>query len=81
MQSHLCIVGLLFPVLEKALGLPLVYTLLAVLAAFFLNLNLVFLAIFQSSGQPLMYLRARLVQGLFELHFMYRSDLPSGGGR
>jgi len=63
----LLIVGLFFPLLANALGLPLVYALLAVLAAFFLTLNLIFLAIFQSSGQPMMYLHARLVQGIFEL--------------
>lgn len=62
----LFIVGLAYPVLENVLGLPLSYALLALLAAFFLNLNLVFLAIFQSSGQPLMYFKARLVQGVFE---------------
>ncbi len=59
-------VALLFPVLADVLGLSLGYTLLAVLAALFLNLNLIFLAIFQSSGQPTRYLQARAVQGLFE---------------
>jgi O-antigen/teichoic acid export membrane protein len=77
------IVTLLFPVLAQAFGLPLVYTLLAVLAALFLNLNLVFLAIFQSSNKPLLYLRARLVQGLLEytlcmgLIFMVAADAGS----
>lgn len=60
------IVALLYPVLSHALGLPLGYTMLAVLAALFLNLNLVFLAIFQSSGQSMLYLKARVVQGVFE---------------
>lgn len=60
------VVTLLFPLLADALGLPLGFTLLAALAALFLNLNLIFLAIFQSSGQPTRYLQARVVQGLFE---------------
>ena len=63
----LLMVAVLFPVLANVLGLPQGYALLAVLAAFFLNSNLVFLAIFQSSAQPMLYLRARLVQGIFEL--------------
>lgn len=60
------IVALVFPVLSHALGLSLGYTMLAVVAALFLNLNLIFLAIFQSSGQSMLYLKARVVQGLFE---------------
>lgn len=60
------IVVLLYPVLSHVLGLSLGYTMLAVLAALFLNLNFIFLAIFQSSGQPMLYLKARVVQGMFE---------------
>lgn len=60
------IVVLLHPMLSHVLGLSLGYTMLAVLAALFLNLNFIFLAIFQSSGQPMLYLKARVVQGLFE---------------
>ncbi len=63
----LLLVALLFPLLAQALALPRSYTMLAVLAAFFLSLNLVFLAIFQSSGQPWLYLQARVVQGITEL--------------
>jgi O-antigen/teichoic acid export membrane protein len=63
----LLIVGVLYPLLANILGLPQGYTLLAILAAFFLNLNLLFLSIFQSSGKPMLYFHARLVQGIFEL--------------
>jgi O-antigen/teichoic acid export membrane protein len=56
-----------FPVVAHLLGLSLGYTLLALMVAFFLNLNLLFLAIFQSSGQPLLYLKARALQGATEL--------------
>jgi O-antigen/teichoic acid export membrane protein len=60
-------VALLFPVLQRLLGLPLGWTLLAVLASLALSLNLVLLSIFQSAGQPMRYLGARLVQGTIEL--------------
>ena len=40
---------------------------LAVVAALALSLNLVFLALFQSSDRPLHYLGARLIQGAVEL--------------
>lgn len=60
-------VALLFPLLANALALPLGYTMLAVLAALFVNLNLISLAIFQSSGQPWLYLKARVLQGVTEL--------------
>ncbi len=63
----LLLVASLFSLLARALGLPFGYTLLAVLAALFLNLNLVFLAIFQVSGEPWLYLRSRVLQGLVEL--------------
>lgn len=58
---------LLHPLLARALDLTLGPSLLAVLAAFFLNLCLVWLALFQSSGQPMRYLQARLIQGGLEL--------------
>ena len=61
------IVITLFPLLNKAFDLSFGTTMFAVLAAFFLSLNLIFLALFQSAGQPLMYLRARLVQGSIEV--------------
>lgn len=60
------LVVLLYPVLSHVLGLSLGYTMLALLAALFLNLNFIFLAIFQSSGQPMLYLKARVIQGMFE---------------
>ncbi|MFM2056675.1 MAG: hypothetical protein RLY71_1060 [Pseudomonadota bacterium] len=59
--------GLLHPLLERVLDLPLAPSLLAVVAAFFMNLCLVWLALFQSSGQPVRYLQARLIQGVLEL--------------
>lgn len=52
---------------EKALGLTLAQAQLAVLAAFFLCLCQVGLALFQSSGQPIRYLQVRLIQGGVEL--------------
>ena len=61
------VVGLMFPWLSRALDLPLGIVMLAVAAALALNFNLVFLAIFQSSAQPMSYLRARLIQGACEL--------------
>lgn len=60
-------VVLLFPALQRLLGLPLGWTLLAVLASLMLSLNLVLLSIFQSAGQPMRYLGARVVQGAIEL--------------
>ena len=60
-------VGLMFPLLSRSLDLPFSMAMLAVAAALFLNFNLIFLGIFQSSGQPLLYLRARLIQGGCEL--------------
>lgn len=61
------VVGLGHPLLERALGLSLSEVLLAVVAALFLNLNFVFLAIFQSSSQPWRYLQSRVLQGSIEL--------------
>ncbi len=61
------LVAMLFPVLQRLLGLPLGWTLLAVLASLVLSLNLVLLSIFQSAGQPMRYLSARVVQGAIEL--------------
>ena len=59
-------VAAFYPLLRHAFGLPMPLALLAVGTAFVLNLNLIGLAIFQSSGQPLLYLRARLAQGVLE---------------
>lgn len=56
-----------FPQLQRLLGLPLGWSLLAVASALVLSLNTVLLSIFQSTGQPLRYLRARLIQGAIEL--------------
>ena len=61
------LVALLYPLLVRVLDLPLGFALLAVAAALVVNLNLQFLAIFQSSGQPMLYLRSRLIQGALEL--------------
>ncbi len=61
------LVSLAYPLLSSALGLSLSQVWLAVLAALFLNLNFVFLAIFQSSSQPWRYLQARVLQGSLEL--------------
>ena len=59
-------VAALYPLLRPTLGVPLPMAILAVGTALAVNLNLISLAIFQSSSQPLLYLRARLVQGVFE---------------
>jgi O-antigen/teichoic acid export membrane protein len=59
--------ALLHPLLERVLDLPLLPSLLAVVAAFCMNLCLVWLALFQSSGQPERYLQVRLIQGVLEL--------------
>lgn len=61
------LVALLHPVLRDALGLPFGPSLLAVAAAMVLSINLIWLAVFQSSGEPMLYLGARLVQGAVEL--------------
>lgn len=63
----LVIVWLTHPLLFQVLELPLSQASLAVLAAFFMNLGLVWLALFQSSGQAMHYLQARLIQGVLEL--------------
>lgn len=61
------LVALLYPTFGQALGLSRGYAMLAVAAAFALNLNSTFLAIFQSSGKPLLYVRARAVQASIEI--------------
>lgn len=63
----LVLVVILFSLQVKLLELPLAFCFLAVVAALFLNLNQVFLAIFQFSGKPWFYLGARVLQGLIEL--------------
>ena len=60
-------VAVLFPVLRYVFELPLGLMLFGVLAASCLSLNLIFLSIFQSSGQPMGYLAARLVQAVVEI--------------
>ncbi|MCU6433901.1 oligosaccharide flippase family protein [Undibacterium sp. Jales W-56] len=56
-----------FPLLAKFLGLSIGFGLLAVIAALFLNLNLLFLTISQFSGNPWHYFGARLLQSMIEL--------------
>ena len=67
--THLAALGavaLAFPYIGELLGIPLRYALLAAVAAFVLNLNLIFLALFQFSDRPWHYLRMRLAQGVAE---------------
>jgi len=61
------VVAVLFPALRHVFDLPLGLMLFAVLAAWFLALNVIFLAIVQSAGQPMRYLGARTVQGAVEI--------------
>ena len=63
----LALVAAAFPYVQELLGVSFGHAALAVLAAFLLNLNLIFLAIFQFSGRPWHYLRMRAVQGSAEL--------------
>lgn len=76
------LVAMLFPQLRQVFELPLGLMLFAVLTASFLSINLIFLAIFQSSGQPVRYLTARLVQGFIEITFcvglLYYLSMGSG---
>ncbi|MFO0472522.1 MAG: lipopolysaccharide biosynthesis protein [Pseudomonadota bacterium] len=58
---------LLLPLLQRTLGLPLEQLLLGVAAALVLNVNVLWLALFQSSQQPLRYLKARLLQAGLEI--------------
>ena len=77
-------VAALFPLLQRLLGLPLGLSLFAVAAALALSLNLIFLAIFQSTGQPMLYLRARLIQGGFEFFLcvaLLALFVPDSGAR
>ena len=67
--SHLvstCALMLLSPALAQPLGLSAGNMLLAAVTALFLNLNLIFLAIFQASGKAWRYFQARLLQGVVE---------------
>ena len=57
----------LLPLVNSTLGLSSEIAILAAPTALFLSLNLIFLAIFQSSGQPSMYLRVRLIQSICEI--------------
>lgn len=61
------VIALLHPLLQELLGLALLPSLLAVAAGLALSVNLVWLSIFQSSGAPLLYLRARIVQAAAEI--------------
>jgi O-antigen/teichoic acid export membrane protein len=68
--AHLVALGAiaaLLPLVIRAFDLPARYALLVVPAALFVNLNLVWLSIFQAAGQPMRYLKARLVQSAFEI--------------
>ena len=58
---------LLHPLLARYLDLPMAPSLMAVLAAFLLNLSLIWLALFQSSGQAVRYLHMRLLQAALEV--------------
>lgn len=60
-------VAAFYPLLRHAFGVPMPLALLAAVTAFVLNLNVIGLSIFQASGQPLLYLRARVTQGVLEL--------------
>lgn len=78
------VVVALFRQLQQLLQLPLGLSLLAVAAGLVLSLNLIFLAIFQSSGQPLLYLRARVIQGLVEFFLciaLINLFIPDSGSR
>lgn len=61
------VLAALFSLYEQALQLSIGQTMLAVAAALFLSVNLTFLSIFQASGQPILYLRSRLIQALAEV--------------
>lgn len=63
----LLLVPLLFPELKRWFDLSPTLVLLATLAAVLVSLNQVFLAIYQSSGKPALYLRVRLVQAALEI--------------
>ena len=63
----LIILLLVHPLLVQVFELTLSQSLLAIVAAFFMNLCLMWLALFQSSGQAMHYLQARLIQGGLEL--------------
>lgn len=57
---------LAYPVINTLLNITVAQVLLAVLAAFLINLNLIWLAIFQSTGHAVSYLNSRLIQGALE---------------
>ena len=61
------IVLLLFPQLSRVIGLPIGFALLAAFCALTVSLNTIFLALYQSSGQPVLYLKARALQGGVEI--------------
>jgi O-antigen/teichoic acid export membrane protein len=63
----LMLVAAAAPWLHRWFDLPAGWLLLVVAAAACLNVNLVCLAIFQSSGQPHRYLALRMVQACFEI--------------
>lgn len=63
----LALIPALFPWLADWFGLPASMVLLAVIAALLISLNQIFLAIYQSSGKPMLYLLARSAQALVEI--------------
>ncbi len=63
----LVLLPLLFPVLDRWFDLSPRLVMFAAVAALLVSLNQIFLAIFQSSGRPMLYLRARLVQASAEI--------------
>ena len=78
------LVAAFFSQLREALGLPLGLSLFAVAAALVLSLNLIVLSLFQSTGQPLLYLRARLIQCAFEFFLclaLLALFVPDAGAR
>jgi len=57
---------ILFKLLDRVLNLPLGYTVFGVIASFFLSVNLLLLTVFQVTGNPLLFLRVRILQASIE---------------
>ncbi len=80
----LLVMAALYPWVAGSLALPWAWALLSVPAALLLNFNLLFLALFQSSSQPVRYLRVRLIQAACELVLclvLLWSVAPDAGAR
>ena len=68
--AHLVVAMILivtFVKLQQIIGLPLGLTLLSIVAALTLSWNNIFLSVFQTTGQPMLYLRARVIQAAIEV--------------